>query len=736
VKLSHYPFRVAQWCGSHTAVVFLLWSLWLAFEYFGFGPASYVRIHDNGDILLPAKLACAPALADGQLGYWNPLLVSGMDTLAQSFTTEIDCLLFAVKPGWLVYGFIMLIQRFVAGYFTFRLLKEFLNLHTLPALYAGLAYSLFAQGTINNSWAGFTLHHGMTLPGLPFLLWSMSHINAGSMHCSYLYAVGLGILLSITSSYAYTLFLIPAAFYWFLFVTPISRPKFWVIVVTFAAAWSFSEWLILWAGFLNGPLSHRADWLPNSPLSASGPSQLSFVHGLVRENAVPLGLASIALITSRARNYRLVSLFGAVVVCLGFVLGYRSLTMVVHNHLGWLSGFQFDYVYLLIPFLASVSGGVGAHLLGREWHDELATQTSYRYGLPLQTLLILGALSLIAWQSLNIKYRTLNEMSQGSNFATLYNQPALQQLAENRRSLPPFRVATITIPWRHLQHPSYVWAYGLESADGYVSLYLKRYQDFWEQVIGPLIALDQDRYNYFHYWGNRVYLFSPSGGFPLSNQVPVKDYYNVKLLSLANVRYIISPLPIEDENLALLPSYVRDEQFRWQDRRFRYKLVGLLTGQYPGIPLYTYENRQVLPRFFLTGQVRLFDDPTQLLGALGGASYEDLRLTAYIERTDARDLPLDRLGGRNGEIVIRTYSADRIILDVSADSPSILIATNSFSPFWRAQVDSTEAKILPVNHAFQGVYVEGGQHEVMLEYAPPYAISLDRQLSGGRPARQ
>ena len=90
----------------------------------------------------------------------------------------MDVLLFAITPDWLAYGLFMWIQRFVAGYFSYRLLKDSLELGTLPSLYGGFAYSLFAQATFDFTYsAGFNLYDGLALPGLPFLLWALDRME-------------------------------------------------------------------------------------------------------------------------------------------------------------------------------------------------------------------------------------------------------------------------------------------------------------------------------------------------------------------------------------------------------------------------------------------------------------------------------------------------------------------------------------------------------------------------------
>ena len=708
-----YPLlHIAQWLGSHVAILFFLWSLWLAIAYFGFGPASYVRIHDIGDSNLPARLA----LANHQSGYWNPQGAAGTDRLGTGFTGEADSLLYVFLPGWLAYGLFMWLQRFVAGYFTFRLLRESLGLDLGPSLFAGLSYALFAQNTINV--AGFTLYDGLALPGLPFLLWSLSRLEAGQDCRQFFFAAGLGILLSITAHFSFAIFLMPVVFFWFLFVMPRLRVRFWLMLLLLVGVWLLCEMPVLWANFLNAPLSHRADWDLSAPFYGGWQGKVSLASSLARDNALALGLALGGLAFSRGRDRRLLSLSVAAVLCLGFVAGSYSVYQIT-SHLGLLAGFQFDRLYLVVPFLATIAGGVGLHLIPQGWRLSLTRQTAYRYGASLQILLSVIAISLVGWQSVKVQKGILSEMIRGSNFVTLYGHADLRQLAENQEQPSPFRVATVSYePW----HPAYVWAYGLESADGYLTLYPQRYQDYWGKVIAPLTSVDKGRHDYFHLWGSRIYLFLLSAGWSDDAIVRFSDYYDLELLSLANVRYIISPFPVQDDRLTLLPSQARDRQLAFANLRFRYKLLAMLRGEYPGIPLYIYENQEVLPRFFLVGRTQVFDESIQVLEALRQAGINDLRSTAYLQRADAADLPLDRLGGKDGQVILDSYSSDLISLEVSAEAGSILIVTNNYSPFWRVWVNNLEVKVFPVDHTFQGIYVDAGQHEVVLKYMPPYAV--------------
>ena len=364
MKLLYYLSKIERWLCSHAIIFFLCWSLYLSFQYFSFGPASYVRIHDNGDSNLPARLALHHNLKNSQFGYWNHRAGAGNGSMPAWWS--FDKLLFVLFPGWLIYGLIMWLQRFVAGYFTFRLLKDFLHLDTLPSLYAGMAYALFSQNTINGAWTGFMLYDGLTLPGLPFVLWAMSSIELDSPHWSYILAVGLGIIYSINSSFVFALFIIPFMFFWFLAITPMQRSKFWILFLLFVSGWVLCQLPILRANFLNAPLSHRAYWGLNFPPFRGWKSKVPFVFRLIKDNALSLGLAFWGVVAARGRNRQLPLLIYTIIFCLVFILSCPFLITMAYKYLGFLSGFQFDRVYLIIPFLATVAGGVGLHLIGRE----------------------------------------------------------------------------------------------------------------------------------------------------------------------------------------------------------------------------------------------------------------------------------------------------------------------------------------------------------------------------------
>lgn len=727
--LGSYLLRFGRWLKAHPALFFLLWALWLAFEYFGFGPYSYVRIHDNGDSFLPARIIQGRALAQGAMGYWNSIWVSGADNFAAGVAYEIDSLLFTVMPGWLAYGLVMWTQRFLAGYFTFRLLRDCLTIRNVPALYAALAYSIFAEDYPTFAWAGFTLYHGLAIPGIPFVLWALSRLDHAPRRRAYVYAAGLGVLLAITTAFQYAIFLLPAALFWLWFFSPMARSKMWVVFGLFSIGWLLAELPVIWASVLNAPLSHRADFVQGNPIQ-----EIIRSRRLLEEHAVSVVLLLAGLFAARGRDRNLLCSIGAVILLFGSAVSYSFLS----NYLGFLSGFNFQRISnMLFPFLILVGAAAGLDSIVREWFPPLSKHKLYRFKIADGTLVFVLAVAVIGAnvkQSLGIKFETITRMSSGANFATLYQNADLLKLAETKTVENPFRVATIPVHWRHpymgfgvgwwLVPPVHPWSHGLETADGYMGLYPERYQEFWALVIAGLEKVDGPRWEQFSRWGNQVYLLPPVGGFAARGQLRFDTYFDLKMLSLANVRYIVSPLSIEDEDLTLLHSEFRDEQREWHEQPLQDRFASVLRGRDPGRPLYIYENKNVLPRVFLANDVRVFEHSSQVLRALQLASYEDLQSIAYLTQADARALPLGNLGIKGGKVTIETYTADKIVVRVDTDAGGILVVTNSYSPFWKSRIGGVEAAVFPVDHAFQGVYVNAGRHEVVLEYSPPYALRL------------
>jgi hypothetical protein len=253
------------------------------------------------------------------------------------------------------------------------------------------------------------------------------------------------------------------------------------------------------------------------------------------------------------------------------------------------------------------------------------------------------------------------------------------------------------------RHAAFAWAYGLETADLYVTTYPLRYHTFWARVIAPVRERRPDIRRYFDTWGSMAYLFNPAARLfdPLPDATnlslqPVP--FDLDLLSLANVRYILSAYPLHDERL-----------------RLKSGSDGVLV----------YENSDVIPRYFVAHCWEEYSTDDRLLGAMADAPTATLASTAFLDSQTAAALPPPPEPGAaigRSAVTVRLYSADRIDLGVAGAATGILVIVNSYSPYWMARVDGTAVPVYPVDHAFQGLTIAAGNHDVTLIYRPPHAL--------------
>ena len=714
IPISPDPTNDSIFRSRYVLVLFLLWALWLALEHFAFGPLSYVRSTDNGDSSLPAHISATHM----HFSFWAEQWASGADRNAQ-YCIEGLLLPFMLLPGWLAYGAIMFAQRFIAGYFSFRLASEHLNMAPWPGLFSALSFSLFFQPSQNGS-TGFTLYDGFGLPAIPLVLWLLGRAARTKLSRAVCYATIAGALLGVASHLVLSIFIAPLVLIWFALVDVQKSPRFWAVVALFGVIWCALSLPLIIGVLANGPLSPRSH-IDFSKSTFSAPVEwIGQAVVLVKDNWLPLLLAMVAYAFTgrRSRNYRILLILTLLCLCSDLLYHLALRVFEPNTH-----GFNIDRFYTLVPFLAAMLGGMSADALITGYRIDLTAISKQSRGTAVGTALAFVACLVIIVQSIQMKAIHLDRMISGQNYRAFYQNPDLLELAASTSAFPRYRVATIAAGRSATFHPAFLWVYNFDTVDGYLSLYTNRYHEFWEQVEAPLFAVDIMRHDYFYDWGGRIYLYTPSSGFPACGEAQFSRYYNLSLLSLEGVRYIISPTPVEDPQLNLLPSSARNHQLAWE-RLPRYRrLLSYVRGAYPGIPLYIYENADALPRYFLSHHVIRDGDSAHLLQAMSRSSVAALASTVFVssEALGIDEMKNDAGYTLSGSVRATKWIDDRREFVINSDSESILVITSNFSPYWKARVDDKPAPIMPVDHAFIGIEMPPGHHSATLTYEPPLA---------------
>ena len=171
-----------------------------------------------------------------------------------------------------------------------------------------------------------------------------------------------------------------------------------------------------------------------------------------------------------------------------------------------------------------------------------------------------------------------------------------------------------------------------------------------------------------------------------------KDLFQSKipLLSMMNVKYVVSSLPLDAPFV----------------KRFESDIVGTR------IPLYMYENPNALPRiYFATSSAYI---PEDLLDSELRNKIDEIR--DFGEKTLIECDDCAAAVGSSGKVALKSYKADDIQLGSENKGDQWLVLSNSYLPGWRAFIDGKETKIYRANYLFQAIKVPAGKREIVFKY--------------------
>jgi len=420
----------------------------------------------------------------------------------------------------------------------------------------------------------------------------------------------------------------------------------------------------------------------------------------------------IGLVISRFKSRSLIYLFLLFAFCTLGASVINFLKMFFKDHISFLAGFQFDRYYELASFFGALTIAWSLDLIRGKLNNWLIVNNKSTKSV-MYSVFSLFMVLLFSWQfyqSLRVKKDHVKTWVAEGNYIANYQNEELKRIVENDDE--PFRVATVD---RRL-HPAYANASGIETVDGYINLYPKSYQKYWAKVIEPLTDKDRTKYYYFNYWGNRVYLFSPK---ETTGEIIFDDFYRLNLLSLANTKYIISTVPLRNDNLLIIS---RAESYESKDEPMSKNFMKRIMENFKGKNLLVYKNREYLPRFFFAHKVIIFDSSKDMLAEMCVTDVASLKSTVYIERKYFKENHKNIDSSANATIKLDKYSPDRIELSIKLDGSGFLVVSNTYSPYWKCKVNGSNVDIFPAYSTFWGIFLEKSANKVEFYYDPPYKM--------------
>jgi len=341
---------------------------------------------------------------------------------------------------------------------------------------------------------------------------------------------------------------------------------------------------------------------------------------------------------------------------IGLALGVLALTI-------WLSATTVGLSVALKPIVTGIvclAGAIIALFLARRLNA----------GAPVSATILLVAFTTadLAWNNAPHEstglppavYDALRPDTQNETVALIKQRLAAQ--APNHRD----RVELIGIGYHW---PNICMIHGCEHVFGHNPL---RLRDFYEATkVGDTVAAPGQR--------------------PFSALYPS---YRSAFADLFGVRLIATGVPVEQIDKALKPG----------DLNFVARTADA----------YVYENPRALPRVMLVGgwQVANFAN----LIVEGWPSGIDPTQTVLLEK-ESRALSRSAAAAVGSARLVR-YANTEGIVEVDAQSDSLLVLNDVWHPWWRATIDGAETEILRANVIFRAVAVPPGKHTVRFTFEP------------------
>jgi len=162
---------------------------------------------------------------------------------------------------------------------------------------------------------------------------------------------------------------------------------------------------------------------------------------------------------------------------------------------------------------------------------------------------------------------------------------------------------------------------------------------------------------------------------------------NLNLLSMLNIKYVFSSFK--------LPNF---------------KLIYQTTATKKNIPVYIYENPDVMPRIYFAKNVKFVDPESAFEGLLKVKDFHELTLIEHdkISKPDFKN-------SSKPDFDILEFKPEYVKIKTSGNG-GWLVYSDANLPTWEAYIDNQKTDIYTANYLFKSVFVPEGGHEVIFKY--------------------
>jgi len=125
-----------------------------------------------------------------------------------------------------------------------------------------------------------------------------------------------------------------------------------------------------------------------------------------------------------------------------------------------------------------------------------------------------------------------------------------------------------------------------------------------------------------------------------------------------------------------------------------------------------YENPNVYARAWIVHDVQPAMDGSELVHFADGSVKG--RQTAFVDG----ELPDVTPTTSVESATITATSPESVTIQTTTSTNGLLVVSDAYDDGWNAYIDGQQTDVLRTNHAFRGVALPAGEHEVILRYEP------------------
>ncbi len=125
-----------------------------------------------------------------------------------------------------------------------------------------------------------------------------------------------------------------------------------------------------------------------------------------------------------------------------------------------------------------------------------------------------------------------------------------------------------------------------------------------------------------------------------------------------------------------------------------------------------YLNTLALPRAMVLFNTEMVRDHDAAFAATHSETFDPTRVVVLESGRALTQEP------GQATIEVMRYEPNEVAFNVVTDRPAYFFLSDVYHPDWRATIDGQATTIDVANYAFRGVYIESGQHEVVMRFTP------------------